>query len=960
MASMRPVGTRSSLFSHSTPLFYACYLLKSVQTPQSTATYIGSTPSPPRRIRQHNGELTQGAKKTRSKRPWVMQMIVYGFPSRLAALQFEWAWQHPHISRHLCDANGRMFGMRAAKLLKKNVTIVRTMISLHPFNTWPLHVKIFTKEVADQWAAADASGILPLPPGFTCSVELEGVDGRSGLRGSGRKGPISVDDAEFTSEILSKSRKIIDSGRPLTCSICHEPIDDFATEPTKSGLCPSSNCEAVSHLECLSGHFKKEQPEITTMIPRGGHCISCAEYTLWGDVIRGCYRRLPPTDPSGDHPDVATDDMFVSDDDEELAKTPNVKKKAQRSSRGKGRKLSKAANKTSNDSTNGSTSSEGESFDFNDISSSTQGGMSTPLKRGVGRPRKVVHVYSPPVRLMSPLTENNATPMPNNRKKRKGKERAVEPTSSDMENVFGNTASKPDGLSLSPTKRRRGRPQISSPSPSSVNVSEIASPGTKGKAVASPKSKPRELTEKKSNRALSSRRSTSSSEGEFFDFDNIASSSESEPLPVKRKVGRPPKDRESPIHRIPPVVSPSPKIRLRTPSPRIGARVDSKDRITGTSTTHHIPEVIDLTILSSSDSSSTGKRGRGRPPRNHEVISIGDTSTEAGLSAGKKPAGRSGKEKASRVSGSLGPSISSSPAAKRGPGRPRKSSSDSSSLDSYSSISKGARTRPPKSAPPSSSKASSSKDTLPSPKRSRGRPRKPSDSAALLSSTSPSLSSSLQKGALPQSTSNSTDKTKMLPVTATRPRGRPRRSSGSPTASSILSADPPTPLTQEHLSNSSATSDTGNVLPPVKRTPGRPRKSSSASSPLESSIPSQQDVKLRSPSVVSGRDGEPSVEGKRTRGRPRKSSGSSATPLSLSSSPSVLAFPNSTRKYHQSCLISPSPADNPPSSRLSLADQELDHDLQKAISHLQISKPSETFKHRIIQRGSLEIIELSD
>ncbi|KAF8971026.1 hypothetical protein BDZ97DRAFT_1603635, partial [Flammula alnicola] len=76
-----PIGSKSSLFSHRFPSFYACYLLKSIQTPQSTT--------------QHNGELTQGARKTRLKRPWVMQMIVHGFPSRLAALQFEWAWQHP-------------------------------------------------------------------------------------------------------------------------------------------------------------------------------------------------------------------------------------------------------------------------------------------------------------------------------------------------------------------------------------------------------------------------------------------------------------------------------------------------------------------------------------------------------------------------------------------------------------------------------------------------------------------------------------------------------------------------------------------------------------------------------------------------------------------------------------------------------------------------------------------------
>ena len=27
------------------------------------------------------------------------------------------------------------------------------------------------------------------------------------------------------------------------------------------------------------------------MLPRGGNCRSCGSYTLWGDVIRGCYRR---------------------------------------------------------------------------------------------------------------------------------------------------------------------------------------------------------------------------------------------------------------------------------------------------------------------------------------------------------------------------------------------------------------------------------------------------------------------------------------------------------------------------------------------------------------------------------------------------------------------------------------------------------------------------------------------
>lgn len=51
--------------------FFACYLLTPVLAPQRLrCTYVGFTVAPTRRIRQHNGEIRNGAKRTSKHRPW--------------------------------------------------------------------------------------------------------------------------------------------------------------------------------------------------------------------------------------------------------------------------------------------------------------------------------------------------------------------------------------------------------------------------------------------------------------------------------------------------------------------------------------------------------------------------------------------------------------------------------------------------------------------------------------------------------------------------------------------------------------------------------------------------------------------------------------------------------------------------------------------------------------------------
>ena len=58
-------------------------------------TYAGVSPDPEKRLRKHNGEISGGAKYTASKGTgWKHICLVKGFPTKIEALQFEWAVKH--------------------------------------------------------------------------------------------------------------------------------------------------------------------------------------------------------------------------------------------------------------------------------------------------------------------------------------------------------------------------------------------------------------------------------------------------------------------------------------------------------------------------------------------------------------------------------------------------------------------------------------------------------------------------------------------------------------------------------------------------------------------------------------------------------------------------------------------------------------------------------------------------
>src|SRR5277367_6343744 len=89
-----------------------------------------------------------------------MVLLVHGFPSKIAALQFEWAWQNPHLSRQAPLASklllrkkveGKTRYKRPSLSLTQRIEILREMLGFEGWRRWPLRVSILDAEVAKIW-----------------------------------------------------------------------------------------------------------------------------------------------------------------------------------------------------------------------------------------------------------------------------------------------------------------------------------------------------------------------------------------------------------------------------------------------------------------------------------------------------------------------------------------------------------------------------------------------------------------------------------------------------------------------------------------------------------------------------------------------------------------------------------------------------------------------------------------
>ncbi|KAL3445879.1 hypothetical protein BJX65DRAFT_139145 [Aspergillus insuetus] len=330
--SKKPVATEADDQPKIIPAFYCCYLLRSTGTGCKTqAWYVGSTPDPARRLSQHNGLSTGGAKKTANdnRRPWEMVMFVEGFPSRIAALQFEWAWQHPAATRHLVpdleDDEEEQEGQKGAKDTKKvtkkgkrktqtkpqnesknagekpkkkkrRPPARRTRMSLKAhledlhlllrsayFGKWPLAVRFFAADVAQAWRVWCDRVDGTIPAHIKTILDGNCVDLSVQSGDQVEFGSVKDIKPSYThiQGYLEKATSLLSDLEGLRCNICESQLQGQELVV----VCPHSSCNCTTHLLCLSGHSSITS-DSDSLVPLTVKCPACSQTIQWQLMMR--------------------------------------------------------------------------------------------------------------------------------------------------------------------------------------------------------------------------------------------------------------------------------------------------------------------------------------------------------------------------------------------------------------------------------------------------------------------------------------------------------------------------------------------------------------------------------------------------------------------------------------------------------------------------------------------------
>ncbi|KAF2685348.1 hypothetical protein K458DRAFT_417411 [Lentithecium fluviatile CBS 122367] len=236
------------------------------------------------------------------KRPWEMTCIVTGFPSKYAALQFEWAWQNTHMTRHIerdvRDARVEELQMKKksspskrkgpSMSLEAQLKNLHHLLGVRSFDRWPLNVRFFASDVFGLWEKHTAKMVPKLRKSII--VQLTPVDIPKPLSKNAVESfkipdliqavPVAYEDCKAHVE---KARTMMEDGKSRSCGVCRAKADSSSSLVL---VCPLEHCRTVSHMSCLSGRFLAEECGRDSLIPVEGTCPGCHTPLKWSVLMK--------------------------------------------------------------------------------------------------------------------------------------------------------------------------------------------------------------------------------------------------------------------------------------------------------------------------------------------------------------------------------------------------------------------------------------------------------------------------------------------------------------------------------------------------------------------------------------------------------------------------------------------------------------------------------------------------